>query len=282
MMKRLFAIIVFLASITNIFASTSDDSIRVEQILAKALLMKDHEARVLYVAREFLGTPYVAHTLDRSTTESLVINTAELDCTTYVENVVTICLCAGRGERTFADYKRQLQRLRYKDGNVAYTSRLHYFTTWIEENERMGFVSKVQSKKAPFSAIQKLNVDYMTKHYTSYYMLNANKEWLPQIRETEKELTGRSYRFIPKDGIYNNKLLRNTIHDGDIIAILTSIQGLDTSHIGIAVWHKDGLHLLNASQIHKKVVEESLTLRNYMKQHKKQTGIRVCRIASEK
>ncbi|MBQ2498070.1 MAG: DUF1460 domain-containing protein, partial [Prevotella sp.] len=58
----------------------------------------------------------------------------------------------------------------------------------------------------------------------------------------------------------------------------TSKKGLDTSHVGIAVWHKDGLHLLNASMIHKKVVEEPMTLKQYMQKHLSQTGIRVVRV----
>ncbi len=76
--------------------------------------------------------------------------------------------------------------------------------------------------------------------------------------------------------------MRETIKTGDIIAILTNKKGLDTSHIGIAVWKKDGLHLMNASQIHKKVVIEPMLLQNYMKKHPSQIGIRVCRVAQLK
>ena len=76
----------------------------------------------------------------------------------------------------------------------------------------------------------------------------------------------------------NTILCRNAIKDGDIIAIITSKSGLDTSHIGIAVWHSDGLHLLNASQIRKNVVEEPMTLHDYMKKHSAQIGIRVIRV----
>ena len=71
---------------------------------------------------------------------------------------------------------------------------------------------------------------------------------------------------------------RNAIHDGDIIAIITNKKGLDTTHIGIASWHKDGLHLLNASSIHKKVIDEPMTLYTYMHKHPVQIGIRVCRV----
>ena len=59
----------------------------------------------------------------------------------------------------------------------------------------------------------------------------------------------------------------------------TSKAGLDVSHVGFAVWGKDGrLHLLNASSIHKKVILEPMTLYQYMQKHPSQTGIRVIRL----
>ena len=67
------------------------------------------------------------------------------------------------------------------------------------------------------------------------------------------------------------------IHNGDIIAIVTNKKGLDTSHLGIAIWHTNGLHMLNASQIREKVVEEAMTLRQYMEKHPSQLGIRIVR-----
>ena len=54
--------------------------------------------------------------------------------------------------------------------------------------------------------------------------------------------------------------------------------GLDIAHLGFAVWRADGLHLLNASQLHRKVVEEPMTLRYYLSKHPSFTGIRVVRI----
>jgi hypothetical protein len=68
------------------------------------------------------------------------------------------------------------------------------------------------------------------------------------------------------------------VKDGDILAITCNKKGLDIAHLGFAVWRKDGLHLLNASMLHKKVVEESMTLWQYMQKHKTFTGIRVIRI----
>ena len=55
-------------------------------------------------------------------------------------------------------------------------------------------------------------------------------------------------------------------------------KGLDTSHLGFAVWKEGRLHLLNASSIHKKVVLEPMTLRQYMQKHPSQLGVRVVRV----
>jgi hypothetical protein len=118
----------------------------------------------------------------------------------------------------------------------------------------------------------------MTTHPQLYPMLMAHKEWIKETDKLEKEVSGKQKRYIPKNAINNNKACRTAIHDGDIIAIITHKKGLDTSHIGIAVWHKDGLHMLNASQIHKKVVEEPMLLRAYMQKHPSQVGIRIIRV----
>ena len=72
--------------------------------------------------------------------------------------------------------------------------------------------------------------------------------------------------------------MRKIVRDGDIIAITCSKPGLDIAHLGFAVWRKDGLHLLNASQIHKRVIEEPMTLGKYLSKHSSHTGIRIIRL----
>ena len=118
----------------------------------------------------------------------------------------------------------------------------------------------------------------MSTHTSLYPMLVKHPKMISVIKTLEKMSSGKHRRYIPKETIRNNALFRSTIHNGDIIAITTKKKGLDTSHIGFAVWHKDGLHLLNASQIHKKVVEEPMTLYQYMQKHTSQVGIRIVRI----
>ena len=259
------------------------DMVCIERLLADAAKLPKDSNLMLHFGKQFLNVPYVAHTLDRNLEEEkLVVNTRELDCTTFVENVLALTLCAQRGETKFTDFQNQLQQIRYRNGKVEYTRRLHYFTYWIEDNARMGYVTKVENQYMPFTAVQHVKVDYMTKHVKDYAMLAAHPEWLEGIKEMESVISGNYFRYIPKKNINNSQILRQTIKDGDIIAILTKKKGLDTSHIGIAVWQKDGLHLMNASSIHKKVVIEPMVLQKYMEKHPSQIGIRLCRVVELK
>ena len=251
------------------------DSVKICQLLRQA----NRETTVLWLARQFMNIPYVAHTLEVNDDERLVVNTRQLDCTTLIETVTALKLCAQQGKRTFVDYLAALRLLRYRQGRMAgYPSRLHYFTDWIRDKAKMLLVTDIQQPNPPFSAVQTVNVDYMSTHPTAYKALKANPALVPEIRASEQSLTGLKVSYIPKRSLRNNALLRKVIKDGDILAITCNKKGLDIAHLGFAVWRSNGLHLLNASMLHKKVVEEPMTLYQYMQKHKTFTGIRVVRI----
>ena len=257
---------------------TKKDSVKVVTLLDEARQQPADTNWMLYFARQLTGIPYVAKTLEVNSEEQLIVNLRQLDCTTYVETVTALALCMKHEQYDFSDYCRYLRLLRYRKGEVSYVNRLHYFTSWIADKTCMGFVVEPNKPKEAFTATQTLRINYMSTHVRQYPMLVGHPDWVEQISATEQELTGRTYPYIPKGEIANTEVFWDAIQDGDIIAICTSKEGLDTSHIGIAVWHVDGLHLLNASQIHKKTIEEPMTMYNYMQKHPSQIGIRVIRI----
>lgn len=277
-MKRLIIYIISIMLVQGMKAQTTyqqADSLKICQLLRQA----NRETSVLWLARQFLGVPYVAHTLEVNDDERLVVNTRQLDCTTLVETVAALKLCTQAGKHGFADYLNALRQLRYRQGRMAgYPSRLHYFTDWIRDKVAMQLVTDIQQPNPPFSAVQTVNVDYMSTHTSAYKALKANAALVPEIRAAEQSLTGMKVRYIPKRSLRNSALLRKVIKDGDILAITCNKKGLDIAHLGFAVWRSNGLHLLNASMIHKKVIEEPMTLYQYMQKHKTHTGIRVVRI----
>jgi len=255
------------------------DSITICTLLSKARQQPADACLPLFFARSFLNRPYVAHTLEVGDKERLVVNTRELDCTTLVETVTALTKCAYQKRYTYADYRAALQAMRYRNGRIDdYTRRLHYFTDWIVENTKAGLVSEIQQPDPPFTALQTVSVGYMSQHPQSYKALKAHPEYVPEIRRMEQHLSGRQFRYIPKTRVGRSAELRRVVRDGDIIAITCNKAGLDIAHLGFAVWKNGNLHLLNASQLHHKVVEESMTLWQYLRQHPSHTGIRIIRI----
>lgn len=295
MMKRLFILIIGIALCAPISAhcpacaapgvSASDQHrSTIEQLLSDARRQPSSACLPLYFARKFLGRPYVAHTLESSDGEErLTVNTSQLDCTTLVETVTALTLCARRHRYTYNDYVQALTAMRYRKEVIdGYPSRIHYFTEWITSNTAAGIVREIQAPVPPFTAWQTVKVNYMSRHPQSYSALRLHPEFVAEITAMERRVSGGRFRYIPKSEVRNTAVMREAIHDGDIIAITCNKPGLDIAHLGFAVWRSDGLHLLNASQLHKKVVEEPMTLFQYLQKHPSHTGIRIVRIEESK
>lgn len=255
------------------------DSVKVMELFSKAksLERKTMANYMVFFGRQLKGLPYVAKTLEVNSEELLVVNLRQLDCTTYVETVLALSRCVAMGNASFANYCAQLRTIRYAKGIQSYPTRKHYFTYWIQQSVGQGLVKDVQAPNPPYSAVQEVRASYMTTHLSQYPMLNGNPEWVREIKAMEESVTGLRPRYIPTSSIENSDLLRRTVRDGDIIAIVTTKEGLEISHLGIAVWHKDGLHMLNASSVYHKVVEDGNLLKEYLQRQKSAVGIRVVR-----
>lgn len=284
MKRQLFLIIALFAILGSVrgegrVSYLQKDSLTICRLLDEARTLPRTTNFPLFFARKFLDIPYVAHTLEINDDERLVVNTRQLDCTTLVETVTALTLCAYRHLFTWRDYLNALTAMRYRQAQIDdYTSRIHYFTEWITLNTEAGIVTEIQAPDPPFSAVQHVDVSYMSTHPNSYKALREHPEFVDAIREMERQVSGGTFRYIPKQAVKNHTLLRRVINDGDIIAITCKKAGLDIAHLGFAVWKDGRLHLLNASMLHKNVVEEPLTLYQYLQKHSTHTGIRIIRI----
>ena len=258
-MKPLVALLVLCLSAGSVGAVTYTraDSLKVVQLLEKGKKQPAGTNMPLLFAGELTGLPYVAATLEVNKEEDLVVNLRQLDCTTLVDNVVALTLAVRDDRPSFAAFCRELERIRYADGvRDGYSSRNHYFSEWIDSNEKMGIVKEVKGKVGknsfPFTAEQVLDLHYMSVHPEKYPMLEGKPDEIDRIRR-------KVVRYIPAGLLDKGKDVLSDVRDGDILAIVTKKKGLDTSHLGFAVWQDGRLHLLNASSIHKKVVLEPMT-----------------------
>lgn len=234
---------------------------------------------VLKIATSYLGTPYVANTLENDGEESLIINLKEVDCLTLVEYTLAQALCSLSGSLEKVPFARNLQKIRYRNGIInGYTSRLHYTSDWIDNGIRQGFLQDVTAEHSPNTLT--LSLSYMSTHPQLYKKLADSPENVARMAEQEKAITGKVVHWLPKSKLPEAGL--PWIMDGDIIAITTKLPGLDIAHMGIAK-HVDGnLHLLHASSILGKVVVSDEPLNHLLNNKKSWTGIRVIRMSPQK
>lgn len=234
---------------------------------------------ILDVAKSYLNTPYVAGTLETGGEEHLIIEEQGVDCTTFVELSVARWLAMQSDSLTFEE---QVQRLRYRDGVInGYLARLHYFTDWVAENTRHGVWHELTPKQE--NAIwhtDTLTLNFMSKHPQSYPYLQANAWAVDSIRTIERKYTRCPIYYIGKEhlALPPDKL---PICNGDILALVTTIEGLDVTHLGFAIWRGDTLHLMHASMKQGKVIIDEQSLYEYLKGRKSCPGVRVLRLGNE-
>ena len=206
----------------------------------------------------FVGTPYAPYTLEAPGEEVLVIELEELDCVTFVENVLALARFVktapdnlltpdnlraadpGEGQRSF--FSAILEDIRYRGGDLdQYPSRLHYFSEWISDNDAMGLMRDLSRELGGVADDEP--IDFMTTHPDAYRQLGEDPAFLTELIQVEARLNTEPRYYIPEDRIAG---VEDLIQDGDIIAATSTVQGLDIAHTGIALWRDGRLHLLHA------------------------------------
>ena len=304
-------LLLFIAHLATLSAQNSrplveynaKDSLEVVQLLAESSLQSP-----LDFARRLCGRPYVAHTLERGD-EHLVVNLRGLDCATLVETASALAMARrqlGQMQRTLpnngwqamdkdsliqrgqdAHYPARdpwnsfcsaLESIRYRNGHCdGYLSRLHYLSFWIEDHKRRGNIVDVQLP-AKLTKMRRTDIHYMSRHATKYPGLK-NADDVRRIAELEAQHTGHTFEYLPQEACGRTKEELQGIHDGDIICIVTTMDGLDYSHQGLAFWGDDGkLHMLHASSAKGKVIADTRPLDAYLQGIKSSIGIRVFRM----
>jgi len=262
---------------TTALHAVPTDSLFVEQVLRKyAHTGEDAGALVVSIGREFLGRPYVGGTLEvNAPEEKLVVNTREVDCTTFVDQTLALTLTVLDGATDYASFCRWLTQLRYRGGVLrGYASRLHYFADFAQDNAAwFDFLPAADDDRCN---VQTVSLSFMSTHPDSYPALKGRPELVPSIRDVENRFQDFPVRYIPKTDIPLFAMLR----EGDVVALLTTVEGLDVSHLGIVVKEKGELRLLHASSVAGKVVVEPRSLPAMLGARKSCPGIRAIRLRS--
>jgi hypothetical protein len=270
------ALIIPLTSIANDDDEIAECKKKLEKFKNSNLLFDEMEIGevIAEVGKSFIGTEYVACTLDENAgEEKLIIKVTGLDCVTFVENTLAMSRIFQKNKFDINSFKQELQYIRYRQGEIdGYSSRLHYFTDWILDNEKKGVVKDITKEIG--GQVYNKNIDFMTTHISSYKQLIDNDDLTNEMINVERVLNKNKFYYIPKSEVDE---YYDLLHTGDIIATTTDIKGLDVTHTGFIYKENGKTYFLHASIQKKKVIISSEELKEYLKGNKKQSGIVVAR-----
>ncbi len=228
-----------------------------------------------YTARFFLGIPYAGSTLDQKEDETLVINLSEMDCVTYVENVLALSLAVREHNLSQTSLVNNVKKIRYRNNEIVdFSSRIHYTSDWIVENEENKLIKNISKELSGVKETKKIN--FMSTHRSSYNQIANNDSLYLKIVKMEEEVNARGgFYYLPKKLITAKS---DEIPHMSVVAFITAIPGLDTSHVGFA-FHKNGkLTFIHASSLKQKVVINDKTLSEYCLSQKNCKGIIVVKV----
>ncbi len=253
------------------------DTVLINQLLMKGYEsgLSDANALIEFYARQLLGTPYVAHTLEGDQ-EMLTINIHELDCLTFIETLYSLTRATLNRRYSWRDFAANIENIRYRGGEMGdYSSRIHYISEWIIDNHIRGNLVEI-TPDLPHVDYMIKNIDYMTHHTDSYRQLKNDSVMVEKIRRYEL----RRHRFpYVKRSWLNDKAVKAALRSGDFVSLVTKTEGLDVSHNGIIIVDDKGdPYLLDASMSGGKVMLEGKPLFKYLERSKTNIGIRVFRM----
>lgn len=218
-----------------------------------------------------LGTGYDSSAQDDGP-EVLRIQLGTLNCVSLIEYADAIARCVWSKTPTPACFLTEVEASRYRSGQRAgYASRLHYFTEWIDDNERRGRFSPI--RELPQNELRR-PFFFMSKHRGLYPAL-YNPDILSSVRETENELSAKTHTFVTRDAIEHAQW---HLRSGDVVAIVTTTPGLLITHTGLIRLDEQGRpRLLHASRQNGRVVLSHKDIADYVTRANTRRGVIVTR-----
>ena len=96
-----------------------------------------------------------------------------------------------------------------------------------------------------------LKVDFMSKHPERYPALRDNPALADSMRDIERRINSTRRTHVPRDRV---TAIERKLRSGDLVAITTSLWGLDYAHTGIIIREGGEARLLHASSKYGRVM----------------------------
>lgn len=192
------------------------------------------------LARQWIGRPYVAFSLDRGPAERLRIDLTRFDCFLFVEQLLALVQsratpqtapAAGEGaaadEAALVRFGEHVRRLRYADGRVDYCNRQHYFSLWAAAAERQGYLVNL-TPFLPGARTWTRRLDFLSRHAGLYEPMRQ-----PRLRACIAERERRLEVQLAYLPLQQLPQALGALRSGDIFGLVTRVPGLDVTHVGL-------------------------------------------------
>ena len=211
-----------------------DTRVKFEQGRAIVRGLPVNEA-IARLAEFFLGSPYVAQSLDQTGPELLRLDLTQFDCMLFVEQLLALV-----SADSFEDFVEQTRRLRYRNGAIGYCTRQHYFHDWVSSAQGEGFIQA--SPDWPEQSMRHLPLNFMSSHRDRYPALKSQVlfDCIHQ-REQGRRVAQRYLPMVSLDAALPS------LQSGDVFAVATRVSGLDVSHTGVLVREGSRLDAIHAA-----------------------------------
>ncbi len=206
------------------------DDKRIARLIGEASSLPAVSQRIAFISQALIGSPYRAYTLigGPRRAERFVTRDDAFDCVTFCETVLAAALA-----RDAAQFETRLRHVRYKNGEIDWRARNHYFSEWCANN-----VANLVCKPLLLPGSETI-----VKRWNYMRGLGARRV---------------SMTALPRQALIDNRRL---IASGDIVGFLSRRPGLDYFHTGFVVVTDEGEFVLrHASKSRGRVLDQPLAL----------------------
>ena len=203
--------------------------------------------KIAVYSRLALGTLYVHGCLGEGLKgkydQDSPIDFSRVDCMTFCEQILALAI-----SNNYNDTFNNLQKIRYHDGNIRFTTRNHFvMADWLPHNQWL--LRNITEEKGGTLCRDMVKTIDRRKFAESFGCYDT-KSFPPPQRI--------SIKYIPKKYLLT---ISGKLKGGEIIVLITTRDGIFASHLGFIIQNKDGsLIFRHASLTHKKVIDEPYDL----------------------
>jgi hypothetical protein len=207
---------------------------RFEQARALIQGLTVNEA-IARLAESFLGSPYLAGSLDGAGPEQLRLDLTRFDCMLFIEQLLALAL-----SDSFDQFVEHTRNLRYRDGRVTYCTRQHYFHDWVRSAQSQNLLETTSGW--PGETTRSLPLNFMSQQRQLYRPMQS-EELFDCIRRREESRQVVQH-YVPLHAIES---VLPRVQSGDLFAIATRVEGLDVSHTGVLVREGGSVNAIHAA-----------------------------------